>query len=260
MAEPIFALEHISFTYPGGRQVFRDMDFALYPDRKIGLYGPNGSGKTTFFRLIMGLAAPQEGRILFHGRPLETEKDFRELRCKVGLVLQHAEDQLFCPTVLEDVAFGPLNLGCTQDEARDRAASTLERLGLAGFENRLTHRLSGGEKKLVSLATVLVMEPEALLLDEPTNGLDPVGIHEIRTLIRSLPEKIGCTVLVSSHLLPEIELMADDVGILSRGHLLFEGSMEELRETAAMKGLPSDNLEETFLALVDEDNRKRRPM
>ena len=84
MAEPIFALEHISFTYPGGRQVFRDMDFALYPDRKIGLYGPNGSGKTTFFRLIMGLAAPQEGRILFHGRPLETEKDFRELRCKVS--------------------------------------------------------------------------------------------------------------------------------------------------------------------------------
>ena len=91
------------------------MDFALYPDRKIGLYGPNGSGKTTFFRLIMGLAAPQEGRILFHGSPLETEKDFQELRCKVGLVLQHAEDQLFCPTVLEDVAFGPLNLGCTQD-------------------------------------------------------------------------------------------------------------------------------------------------
>ena len=161
MAEPIFALEHVSFTYAGGRQVFRDMDFALYPDRKIGLYGPNGSGKTTFFRLIMGLAAPQEGRILFHGRPLETEKDFRELRCKVGLVLQHAEDQLFCPTVLEDVAFGPLNLGCSQDEARVRAASTLERLGLAGFENRLTHRLSGGEKKLVSLATVLVMEPEA---------------------------------------------------------------------------------------------------
>ena len=187
VAEPIFALEHISFTYPGGRQVFRDMDFALYPDRKIGLYGPNGSGKTTFFRLIMGLAAPQEGRILFHGRPLETEKDFRELRCKVGLVLQHAEDQLFCPTVLEDVAFGPLNLGCTQDEARDRAASTLERLGLAGFENRLTHRLSGGEKKLVSLATVLVMEPEALLLDEPTNGLDPEARQRIIGVLKTLP-------------------------------------------------------------------------
>ena len=166
MAEPIFALEHISFTYPGGRQVFRDMDFALYPDQKIGLYGPNGSGKTTFFRLIMGLAAPQEGRILFHGRPLETEKDFRELRCKVGLVLQHAEDQLFCPTVLEDVAFGPLNLGCSQDEARVRAASTLERLGLAGFENRLTHRLSGGEKQRISIARMILKNSPIVILDE----------------------------------------------------------------------------------------------
>ena len=232
MAEPIFALEHISFTYPGGRQVFRDMDFALYPDRKIGLYGPNGSGKTTFFRLIMGLAAPQEGRILFHGRPLETEKDFRELRCKVGLVLQHAEDQLFCPTVLEDVAFGPLNLGCTQDEARDRAASTLERLGLAGFENRLTHRLSGGEKKLVSLATVLVMEPEALLLDEPTNGLDPAGIQEMRSLIAAMPESTGATVLISSHLLGEMEQMVSQVGILNHGKLLFEGPLAALQRHA----------------------------
>ena len=115
-------------------------------------------------------------------------------------------------------------------------------------------------KQRLGLAGALIGRPPLLILDEPTNGLDPVVIHEIRSLIRSLPEKLGCTVLVSSHLLPEIELMADDVGILNRGRLLFEGSMENLRETAAMKGLPSDNLEETFLALVDEDNRKRRPM
>ena len=187
MAEPIFALEHISFTYPGGRQVFRDMDFALYPDRKIGLYGPNGSGKTTFFRLIMGLAAPQEGRILFHGRPLETEKDFRELRCKVGLVLQHAEDQLFFPEVIEDVSFGPLNLGRSQAEALKDAEETLETLGLSAFAHRSSDRLSGGEKKLVSIATVLAMKPRALLLDEPTNGLDPEARQRIIGVLKTLP-------------------------------------------------------------------------
>lgn len=169
------------------------MDFALYPDRKIGLYDPGGNGKMMFLRLIMGLTTPQEGHILFCGRPLETEKDFRELRCRVGLAFQHAEDQLFYPTVLEDVAFGPLNLGCTQDEARDRAVPTLERLGLAGFENRLTHRLSGGEKKLASLATVLMMGSEALLLNEPTNGLDPEAWQRIIGVLKALPT--ACTII-----------------------------------------------------------------
>ena len=225
MAEPIFALEHISFTYPGGRQVFRDMDFALYPDRKIGLYGPNGSGKTTFFRLIMGLAAPQEGRILFHGRPLETEKDFRELRCKVGLVLQHAEDQLFCPTVLEDVAFGPLNLGCTQDEARDRAASTLERLGLAGFENRLTHRLSGGEKQRISIARMILKNSPIVILDEATAFTDQENEEKIQRSIAALTK--GKTLLVIAHRLSTIK-NADQIIVLKEGEVQASGTHQEL--------------------------------
>ena len=113
-------------------------------------------------------------------------------------------------------------------------------------------------KQRLGLAGALIGRPKLLILDEPTNGLDPAGIHEIRTLIRSLPEKFGCTVLVSSHLLPEIELMADDIGILNHGRLLFEGSLEELRQDAALRGFPTDNLEETFLALIDEDNLRRR--
>ena len=188
MSEPsIVELDHLSFAYAGGREVLRDACLSLRPNERIGLYGPNGSGKTTLFRLIMGLAKPREGDVLFHGRPMKDEKDFRALRCRMGLVLQHAEDQLFCPTVLEDVAFGPLNLGLSQDEARTRAVATLERLGLGGFENRLTHRLSGGEKKLVSLATVLAMEPEALLLDEPTNGLDPEARKRIIGVLKTIP-------------------------------------------------------------------------
>ncbi|HBA48996.1 MAG TPA: ABC transporter ATP-binding protein, partial [Lachnospiraceae bacterium] len=114
-----------------------------------------------------------------------------------------------------------------------------------------------GMKQRLGLAGALIGRPPILILDEPTNGLDPIGIHEIRTLIRSLPEKYDCTVLVSSHLLPEIELMADDVGILNHGRLLFEGSMEELKASARRESLPADNLEETFLAMIEADNRER---
>lgn len=167
--------------------MLHDVNFALEPHRKVGLYGPNGSGKTTFFRCITGLARPRRGLIRFHGKALSSEKDFYKLRCKVGFVLQHAEDQLFFPTVLEDVAFGPLNLGLAPDAARQRALETLEYLGLKGFEQRLTHRLSGGEKKLISLATVLAMRPEALLLDEPTNGLDNEARQRIIDILRALP-------------------------------------------------------------------------
>lgn len=188
-ADAIFSLKNVSFTYgqeEAARVVLRDVNFSLLPGQRIGLYGPNGSGKTTFFRCITGLASPQNGCVLFHGLPLSEEKDFYPLRCKVGFVLQHAEDQLFFPTVLEDVAFGPLNLGLTADDARDRALATLRNLGLAGFESRLTHRLSGGEKKLVSLAAVMAMQPEALLLDEPTNGLDNDARQRIIEILDSL--------------------------------------------------------------------------
>ena len=188
MSEPsIVELDHLSFAYAGGREVLRDACLSLRPNERIGLYGPNGSGKTTLFRLIMGLAKPREGDVLFHGRPMKDEKDFRALRCRMGLVLQHAEDQLFCPTVLEDVAFGPLNLGLSPDEAAERALRTLRGLGLEGFEGRLTHRLSGGEKKLVSLAAVMAMQPEALLLDEPTNGLDPEARERLIGILQRLP-------------------------------------------------------------------------
>ncbi|WP_165071881.1 ABC transporter ATP-binding protein [Desulfovibrio sp. ZJ200] len=186
----IFSVEHVHFSYVQDeekRDVLRDVSFALAAGQKVGLYGPNGSGKTTFFRCITGLARPQQGRIRFHGKVLHGEKDFYELRCKVGFVLQHAEDQLFFPTVLEDVAFGPLNLGLAPQAARQRALETLEYLGLRGFEQRLTHRLSGGEKKLISLATVLAMHPEALLLDEPTNGLDTDARQRLIDILRALP-------------------------------------------------------------------------
>ena len=133
----------------------------------------------------------------------------------------------------------------------------LELVGLTQYKKRLAKKYSLGMKQRLGLAGALIGKPPILILDEPTNGLDPVGIHEIRMLIRSLPQKFDCTVLVSSHLLSEIELMADNIGILNHGRLLFEGTIEGLRQKAASQGYPTDNLEDTFLALIEEDNRVR---
>lgn len=188
-ARAIVSAHALSFAYlrdGEARQVLRDVDFALHPGECVGLCGHNGSGKTTFFRCLTGLERPQAGEIRLYGAPVRSEREFYALRRAVGFVLQDADDQLFSPTVLEDVAFGPLNLGLNAAEARVRAETTLDALGLHGYGERLTHRLSGGEKKLVSLATVLAMRPAALLLDEPTTGLDPDARQRIIDILRGL--------------------------------------------------------------------------
>lgn len=187
MTEPLIEIQYLTFSYPGGgRPVFQDFNFSFYPDNHLGLVGPNGCGKTTLLHLIVGLLRPQAGRIKVLGAEPRTEKDFQSIRRKVGLLFQNPDDQLFCPTVLEDVAFGPLNLGKSRREAVEIARDTMARLGLAGFEDRVTYRLSGGEKKLVALATVLAMQPELLLLDEPTTGLDEDTKHRLIHLLQDL--------------------------------------------------------------------------
>lgn len=184
---PLFSLEQVTLAHDPATPVLREVDFALYPGQRLGLYGPNGCGKTTLLRCIVGLHRPMQGVVRFQGHILRKDADFHPLRCAVGFVLQHAEDQLFFPTVLEDVAFGPLNLGLAPDEARERALAALDRLGLTGFADRLTHALSGGEKKLVSLAGVLAMRPQALLLDEPTNTLDMASRQRLLDILCDLP-------------------------------------------------------------------------
>ena len=168
----IINLQDISFSYPGSPPVLDKLNLKFFRYDRIGLMGPNGSGKTTLFHIIMGLLKHTSGSMEIFEKPVTKEKEFDEVRRKIGLLFQDADDQLFSPTVLEDVAFGPLNMGMSQDEAVDIAKKTLESLDLIGFEDRITYKLSGGEKRLVSLATILAMEPEVLLLDEPTAGLD----------------------------------------------------------------------------------------
>jgi len=196
MADALLELTGITFTYPGTtRAVLDHLDLSFRTGDRIGLFGPNGSGKTTLLHVMMGLLSPQAGDIRFKGRPVATEKDFRVVRQTIGLVLQHADDQIIYPTVLDDVAFGPLNRGLSQEAARKVAEDTLSMLGLDGFGDRLAHKLSGGEKKLVSLAGILAMEPEALLLDEPTSGLDP----ETRERLIAILDRLAKPLIVISH-------------------------------------------------------------
>lgn len=169
----LIELEGICYTYPGRTSPALDhLDFTFKMGDKIGLIGHNGSGKTTLFQVIMGLIKPSAGTVRIFGETRAREKDFILVRRKIGLLFQDSDDQLFCPTVIEDVAFGPLNMGKTRKQAMEIAMNTLTEIGLSGFDQRITGKLSGGEKRLVALAAVLAMDPTALLLDEPTTGLD----------------------------------------------------------------------------------------
>ena len=208
-------LEDISFAYPGNVEVLKNLDFRFQEKEKIGLVGPNGSGKTTLFHIIMGLLKPMSGKIEIFGDPMREEKDFVPVRQKIGLLFQDADDQLFSPTVLEDVAFGPLNLGKSKEAAGDIARRTLKRLGLEGFEGRITYKLSGGEKRIVSLATVLAMEPDILLLDEPTSGLD----DRTKTRLTETLSNLDLSYIVISHEFDFLSEMTTAIYSMNQGKI-----------------------------------------
>jgi len=195
MNEPLIQLEGVAFAYGSSEPVLDGIDLSLGRGERVGLVGPIGCGKTTLLHLIVGLLRPTAGTIRAFGKRRADERDFHEVRRRAGLVFQYADDQLFCPTVLEDVAFGPLNLGQTAAEATAVAAETLDLLGLKGFGGRITYKLSGGEKRLVALATVLAMAPDVLLLDEPTSGLDDTAVDRLTEILAGLPQAM----VIASH-------------------------------------------------------------
>ena len=177
-----------------GRPVLEAASLTLRPGERLAIVGPNGAGKTTLLRTLVGLEQPSGGQVVLFGSPCQTEAQFRTARRRIGFLFQDSDDQLFCPSVVEDVAFGPLNLGAPPDQARQTALETLARLGLAALADRYTHKLSGGEKRLVCLAGLLAMQPDVLLLDEPTNGVDTANGQRLRAALLDFP---GAMILVS---------------------------------------------------------------
>ncbi len=224
----VIALKDIRFTYPSGRSVLEGVDFCLEQGSRAGLIGSNGSGKTSLLFLIMGLLRPFTGEVRLFGENAADEKDFQAHRRNMGFLFQNADDQLFSPTVIEDVAFGPLNLGQDPEQARETARRTLENLGLSGFENRVSYRLSGGEKKLVSLATVLAMDPDVLLLDEPTTGLDEATYERLADILNNLDK----TMLIVSHEYDFLTRTVKDIYGMEKGQVFYSGDAAALHTHA----------------------------
>jgi len=215
-------VRHLSFSYPDGHPALEDVSFRIAPGEKVALVGPNGAGKSTLLLHLNGILSGQ-GELIICGHIL-SQATLGPIRAAVGMVFQDPDDQLFSPTVLEDVAFGPIYMGLSESQIRLRVTTALGSVGMSGQESRVSHHLSNGEKKRVAIASVLAMQPEVLVLDEPTAGLDPRGRRNLIRLLRDLPQ----TMLVSSHDLQMVAELLPRTILLDRGRVFADGSTAAL--------------------------------
>lgn len=219
----------LRFSYPDGREALSGVDLGVEVGERVAILGPNGAGKTTFALHLNAILRGDAGSIVVGGLEMD-DSTVEEIRRRVGLVFQDANDQLFMPTVAEDVAFGPANLGLEASELSERVAQALERVDAIDLAARVPHHLSGGEKRSAAIATALAMEPEILVLDEPTSGLDPAGRRELaRTL-----EGIDVTLLVISHDLPFVLEVCGRSVIMDHGRVVADGSTRDLLVDTAL--------------------------
>ena len=220
--------QHVRFAYEKGRPVLEDLSFQIGDGESVGLIGANGAGKSTVMKLLLGLI-PAEGTILVDGLTVN-KANLPAIRRKLGFVLQNSDNQMFMPTVYEDMIFAPLNYGLSREAAEQRVDAVLERLGLSELKHRHNHRISGGEKRMAAIATILAMEPEAILMDEPTSALDPYNRRIVINTIRGLKQ----TKLITSHDLDMILDTCDRVILLSEGKIAADGPAEQILRDRAL--------------------------
>jgi cobalt/nickel transport system ATP-binding protein len=217
----------LCYTYPGNVTALHHVNFIAPRKARIAVIGSNGAGKSTLFKHFNGIFKPTSGSVLVQGEPI-TKANIRNVRKFVGIVFQNPDDQIFSPTVEQDVAFGPTNLGLDEETVQHRVEEALHIVGIEHLAHRVPHHLSGGEKKRVAIAGVVAMEPQVLVLDEPTAGLDPQGVRDFNHFCNSLSQKYGLTVIFSTHdvsLVPEI---ADYVYVMNKGSIMASGTIEEI--------------------------------
>ena len=230
MSVPVIDLRGVAFAYPDGHQALFGVDLHIHPGERVALLGPNGAGKTTLVLHLNGILRPGAGSVAVSGLPV-SEEHLAEIRRQVGIVFQDPDDQLFMPTVRDDVAFGPANLGLTGAELEARVAAALEVVGMSEFADRPPHHLSFGQRRRVAIATVLAMEPEILVLDEPSSNLDPTSRRELADILDSLP----VTILMVTHDLPYAAQLCERAVVLSDGVIAVDGpTLEVLADTETM--------------------------
>lgn len=225
--DTFLSVEKLSFRYADGTQALSDINFDVRKGEFIGLLGANGSGKTTLLRVMDGLLKNFEGSVHLEGSDIRKLTP-KQIYKKVGLVFQNPDDQLFAPTLFEDVAFGPLNMGLNADEVKQRVMTALEEVELTGLEKKSVHNLSFGQRKRACIAGLLAMGHEILLLDEPTAGLDPMGEYKMMRLLQKLNKENGVTVVMATHSVDLVPVFLDRLYILSRGRIARGGTPEEV--------------------------------
>ena len=219
---------NVCFAYEDGRPVLSDLSFRIERGESVGLIGANGAGKSTLMKVLLGLVSAQ-GEVRVDGIPVE-KKTLPEIRRRLGFVLQNSDNQMFMPTVYEDMMFAPLNYGLPREAAEARVEEALKQLGLSELKHRHNHRLSGGEKRMAAIATILAMRPDAMLMDEPTAALDPYNRRVVINIIRQLQ----VTKLITSHDLDMILDTCDRVLLLSGGRLVADGPTGEILRDKAL--------------------------
>jgi len=259
--DAIVHVDCVSHRYPDGTEGIHNMCFSVYPKEIVTLCGPNGAGKSTLIEHINGLMMPDNGRIRVFGMDID-KKNVSAIRKLVGLVFQDADSQLFSPTVMDDVMFGPLNLGLTVEEARKRAEWALDVVGMKET-NKIPHYLSGGQKRLVAIAGVLAMKPRILVVDEPTGDLDPSNAKRIEDILRSLRDEHGISVVIALHDMDMAARLADRVCIVRNGSVLAEGKPEDIlydEKLLKSAGLEMPMVATLFTDLGLESKGVKRPL
>ena len=228
MADIHLETKNLSYTYHDGTQALKNVNIQINKGEKIAIMGPNGAGKSTLFSHFNGLTEPTSGHVEIEGKKIIFERDeLLKVRQKVGIVFQDPNDQLFAPTVKEDVAFGPMNLGLEYDEVEKRIKESLELVGMSGFEDKTPHHLSGGQQKRVAIAGIIAMRPEIMILDEPTAGLDPEGVDKVLNILNNL-NKEGMSIVISSHDIEMVNQFADKIFVLYNGEIIAQGNKHQI--------------------------------